>query len=518
MSAPCSRWPVVAAAVAVLVFVLSAGRAPSDAFYSRLAHGRGIARHGLSQADAEPGFIGRSPWRAPTWGFDLAAHATASVLGAAPAAALVRGAAIAAFCAAVAAAGGAVAALPLALAVHLVADLAALPETELVPLGFVSLFLALRALGARSRWLIALMVVWANMDGSVVLGLALIAAAPGVAWRQRLVGVATAAAATLLNPHGPRIYDPRAFWPSRALITLCPDWHTLDFREPGPMVVAVFVAATALLALLARDKLGRGQRVLWLTGLMLLLTTRAGLPIFVGLSTPVYAAAAQVFDVSPGRRYLAAGLGTAALLLGALYSPVQATPVELPLASLAALPPDTAILHPVGFGGRVLDGAAGPRVFPACQPGTGDDATRAEQAALLRPEADAWRGAAAQFGAVLAPRSGPLRVFLDRQENWRLVDKSRDFALFQRGERVPQEDSAPPRDLDSTAEALAAADREIARHNLWRAAWALRSAIHASPDEVTAHERLARVWRELGRDQAYAAEADWLSAHGAGRP
>jgi hypothetical protein len=134
---------------------------------------------------------------------------------------------------------------------------------QIVSLALVAALVTLLA-RERWRWVPPLFVVWANLHGAVVLGLAVLGAtAVAAAWRARSGDardrrraralaplLPVCAAATLLTPLGPRLWTFIVESMSRSHETLIVEW--MPAYPTGPVEIGFWVLALAFVVLLAR--------------------------------------------------------------------------------------------------------------------------------------------------------------------------------------------------------------------------------------------------------------------------
>jgi len=166
---------------------------------------------------------------------------------------------------------------------------------QMVSYFFVALLLLMLALARRRRgWLYAiplLFVLWANMHGSFLLGLGILAleaiaavvrvrmgrvtVAHPLEARPAVVILAASAMATLVNPFGPRVYESALGVTFNASIRqLIQEWQSPDFHNLAVLAVVVLpVMITVSYLALARDDVPALELVL--AGFLLIATLQA---------------------------------------------------------------------------------------------------------------------------------------------------------------------------------------------------------------------------------------------------
>lgn len=219
-----------------------------------------------------------------------------------------------------------------------------------------------------------LMIVWANLHGSFVLGLALIgpfALEALIENRTRpwpvvrawgLFGLAAVAAATV-TPHGPQgLIFPFQLMGMTSTPTI-DEWRPLDFSQPQ----AVEVALIALLLIgFSRGLKVPPLRLLLLVGLLHMSLQHGRHAMVLGLLAPLLLAdplsrITRPAGPAPAPSSLSVGL-VVALLIGLTAGRLAAQPVRVdalttPASALAAVPAEVArrpVLNEYGFGGYLI--------------------------------------------------------------------------------------------------------------------------------------------------------------------
>lgn len=225
-----------------------------------------------------------------------------------------------------------------------------------------------------SLLLLPLMLVWANLHGSFVLGLALIgpfALEALIEGRARpwpvvrtwgLFGLAALAAATV-TPHGPEgLLFPFQLMGMSSAPTI-DEWRSLDFSTPQPLEIGLLVL---LLVGFSRGLKVPLLRLVLLLGLLHMSLQHGRHAMVLGLLAPLLLAdplrqVTRPADPPSPASSLAVGL-VIALLAGLtagrmVAQPVRADAITTPASALAAVPADLArrpVLNEYGFGGYLI--------------------------------------------------------------------------------------------------------------------------------------------------------------------
>lgn len=453
----------------VAVGLLAARPTRADDAFMYAASGRWILEHGFPRTDPFSWTAGGQPWQSNGWLFGVVASVAFRLGGWAGLAVLasvllvVTGAAVW-FAARALGADRDVAAVGALLATLLLSTFAE-PRPHLASYLCFALALgcSVRAYGGgrlRPGWLVALavvMVVWANLHGTALLGAAAVAAVVGGqavreavaddtagARVRRLAGaglvVVVAAGALLVNPYGLDLYRHAAEVRSvsRATIT---EWFPLWAVGWTSVVTVVFVvvAVAAVVLVVRRAGWRRPELLLLMAGTGLLAVDSNRIVAYVAISVVVSGAA--LIGSAPG---LAARghdpvvrvggwtLLGAALVVTAVGLPALGAPsTDLPVAAVDALPAGCRLLNDRAVGGFVLlrrpdvvvaadgrndlYGEAGNRLqqqwFEADSPG-GDptEVTRQGVTCVLALDQSRLVDAMVAQGWTLLPVAGPGRV------------------------------------------------------------------------------------------------------------
>lgn len=186
------------------------------------------------------------------------------------------------------------------------------PQTYVLPLfaGFLTILTEYRLGLSRRLWLLPLlMVLWANMHGSFLLGLALIALTFAGEWLSGTRGAAQAeqapeqrpiplrplfiwglltGLATLINPRGPEVLlYVRNLLSTSQVTTLVTEWSPPTIRDTGGMIFFLFVIACLLALTYARRRPQLTDLLLFLAFLWLALGAVRNIVWFGFVATPL---------------------------------------------------------------------------------------------------------------------------------------------------------------------------------------------------------------------------------------
>jgi hypothetical protein len=323
---------------------------------------------------------------------------------------------------------------------------------------FTALVLLLRASAERPRLLIAvpaLIVLWANLHASFVLGLAMSAVACGELWLRRPEArrlafgvVALSIAVTLLTPSGLSI------WTSAGGHFLSPprviqEEGVPDVTQPYGFVFAFVVLAVLVTAQLSRPAVLRDVALL-VPVLFVSMTAARHTPFFAVASVSYLAAHApsaigvivarlrinaRLPDFAPGVPSVRIDLATAVVALAAvigagLVARGEPDLAAYPTGALSSLPAGPGVVNDYDWGGFLIWYAPATPVFIDGRlfPYTGDALRDYETLVSLRPT---WREVLARRGAraVLAKPGSPLAVRA-RDLRWPIVTETVSYVLF----------------------------------------------------------------------------------------
>jgi hypothetical protein len=162
--------------------------------------------------------------------------------------------------------------------------------------------------GGRAIWLlIPLMVLWANLHGGFLIGLALIGltafgmlldgCAEGQQWNQRwlrlwtlLVVLVVCGAAALLNPYGIHIYTlPIKVVTSPVFQNLVIDWFSPDFHLPTTTPLMLLIVMTIAAIALSPKRIKPSELLLFLATLYATLKTQRNAVVLALVAVPIFA-------------------------------------------------------------------------------------------------------------------------------------------------------------------------------------------------------------------------------------
>jgi hypothetical protein len=305
---------------------------------------------------------------------------------------------------------------------------------------WVAALLDARDRGAAPRpMLLLLMVLWANLHGSFVLGLALIGPFALEALLERredrwlvlrgwgLFGLAAVAAACV-TPHGLHglIYPFQLM--GMALTPTIHEWHSADFSQ---LTAFELTLLAGLYVCLSRRPRIEPLRLILLLGLLhLSLAHVRHQPVFVIIAALVLAGplaqTARVF-CEPPRRLQAAALGVLASLAVVVLALRLSAPVVLadrpmvPVTALSRVPAELRrqpVLNDYGFGGYLIH--SGVRPFVDGRADMYGDAFIAAYDAAVRPDPAALEALLSRYRitwTLLRP-DNPAVAVLDRDPRW----------------------------------------------------------------------------------------------------
>ena len=305
-------------------------------------------------------------------------------------------------------------------------------------------------------WTALVMVVWSNLHGSFVVGVALIAAmAGGWALDERTLKrpaaiVGTAFVAGLVNPYGFSSYVQTLV--NRSESVTIEEWQPLALDDGRGLVVVIFMVLTGLA--LTRTprwvKSGSGIRdgywetLLPLTGLAVasFLMIRMA-PFYLVIATPVVAVGLSALHVRRIRKWassrvgpITTGLVLAGLILAAQQAPDLADagkPAERFSEDLvAAIPPNCRLLNEYDLGGFIID-TRWPEVLVS-QDGRADlyglERLSTQEEWLSGTNVDVIE--AQEIRCVLADTDRPLTAELRARNDWSVIGESSTLVLFER--------------------------------------------------------------------------------------
>ncbi|HZZ90541.1 MAG TPA: hypothetical protein VFE13_19595 [Caulobacteraceae bacterium] len=329
----------------------------------------------------------------------------------------------------------------------------------------VALMEARRAGRAPSLWLALLMVLWANLHSSFVVGYGLAAAFGAEAlldfrtWRRpTLVGWAVflglGLVATLATPHG---IEGLAF-PLKVLnmktLPFITEWQSPDFMKPSPLEGAILVA---LFAAFWRGVRLSAIRAAILLGVLHMSLQHVRQEVLLGVLGPLLLA--EPFGRALGRleaewtplrvpwpqSVLGAGL-LAAVIVGRLVTPMVRTDgPTAPISALAHTPPALRrlpVLNFYDFGGYLIFAGVAPYID-----GRADmygDAFVAEDEQIQRGFSAPLDRAIGRYGirwAILPPNL-PVVGALERRAGWRVIYRDATAVVL---EKTDKPAPAPPR-------------------------------------------------------------------------
>lgn len=452
------RPPVLAPwLVALGAFALAAGPAPADPdMYWHLASGRWMVENGeLLRRDVFSSTIAGQPYSVGEWLGQIVLYA-AYALGGWSGLALLRGllvATAALFLTRAALRGGAraVIALPLVTVALLLSEIEWTDRPQLFTLALFPLLLdlLLAAREGRVRRLLfvpPLLLVWTDLHGGYVLGLALVLifALDALLRRAHARAFAAAAAlgalATLLDPGalGVGAVLAHAASPPRFIVEESPP----DVLTPAGLVFALFILATIFVALRAGGTLF--DALLLVPLLVLALSAQRHMPFFAFASVPYLAlrlpAAVPLLDRTaslgaPPRAVLAGvSTGVAAVVLAALLT-LPGAPDEraYPAGALGPLAATSgALLNEYDWGGYLIWNAPEHPVFIDGRlfPYLPDTFAEFQRAVTLGPGYRAVLDES-DIGAALLRPDRPLAGAL-REDGWRVVASTARWVLLAR--------------------------------------------------------------------------------------
>jgi hypothetical protein len=311
-------------------------------------------------------------------------------------------------------------------------------------IGWVLVLMRARDRNAAPNWhWAALMIVWANLHGSFVLGLALIgpfaaealwagrAQWRAVVMRWSLFGIASLGAA-LMTPHGIEGLTFPLYVSNMAILPLIEEWQATDFTQPGTFQLLTLTLVALLLWSRPRVSVFRALVLIGLFAMavahvrhqavfaiiaMLFLTG----PIATRLASPPAPAIATP-------RIVMLGAAAALLMIGTLGLRTHANPPEsanVPSAAIAAIPTDLRgqpVLNSYSFGGPLS--FAGIPVFIDGRADLYGDAFVTDFAAMvLKGDRQAFDAGQADYRftwTILDPTE-PLVNRLDTDPEWRRI-------------------------------------------------------------------------------------------------
>lgn len=347
----------------------------------------------------------------------------------------------------------------LGLSVALAAFILARPHVLVWPLLAGWTITLLKAVESGRRppaWLALLMVLWANLHGSFLLGFLIygflaLEALMAAGWPRRLlagwaaVGIASVAA-TLLNANGlAGLIHPLTIT-SMETLPLIEEWRPTSVdRTPfffGPLALA----AAALAITRPRLPPARGALLVILLAMALLqlrhqtwLAIAAVLLLVPHLSSPA-AGAPPMFDGSRRRRtWIASALAAAAAVIAVrLAAPLQPTENEAnPAGLLAAIPAElkrAPVLNGYTFGGPLILHGYRPYIDGRADM-YGDEFVR-DWRRIVDGDTRRFEAAVARYGLewTMLPRGTELIRFLDRSPEWRRIHADRIGVIHVRRE------------------------------------------------------------------------------------
>jgi hypothetical protein len=291
-----------------------------------------------------------------------------------------------------------------------------------------------------------LLILWANLHGSVVLGVALIGPAALEAlwlakhseWRvigaEWLLFTGLALAAASVTPYGPgTLLVPLTTFGAGDALTTILEWQPQDFSKPGAFeLILLFVIFT-----LSRGTTLPPVRTLVALGLLHLALTQSRHVDVLAVLAPLYLARpiAQQFKLqnalavpvpgTPVRAIVALIIAAAAVITGvSLVRDVEPDSRITPQAAVAAadLAKVESVLNDYAFGGYLIYAGIAPFIDGRSELYGGKFIMRHHRAVTLQDLPDALRLLDEyQIGATLLAPSTPAVALLDRSPDWQRV-------------------------------------------------------------------------------------------------
>lgn len=359
---------------------------------------------------------------------------------------------------------------PLSTAVTLILSFSALSPSLLVrphvialplmALWVAALMLAREKDRAPPLWLCAAMVVWANLHGSYVFGIALIGpfalealiGAPRarwleVTWRWGLFGVLTVLAA-LVTPHGIEgLIHPFQLMTMTSLPNIV-EWRPINFGKPGPFELALM--ATLFVAFSRGVKMPL-VRLSVLLGLFHMALQHVRHVVVLGVVGPMLLARPLGEALAPdhlpelGRRARPAmliGLAVVLALTGArlIHPLVRTDGYHAPISALEAVPAEVRskpVLNSYGLGGYLI--FKGVKVFMDGRADMYGDAYTANYMKIERGDEAALDKAIARYRIewmFLNPKAGVARV-MAKKPGWTRIHADGQAVVYVRSTSLP---------------------------------------------------------------------------------
>ena len=324
------------------------------------------------------------------------------------------------------------------------------PRVQMLTLFFAALFAYGLERDTR-RWHIAfplLMLVWTNLHGGFILGIALMAIAIAGRWlesrafpRNLAISLGATILAAIVNPHGlAQLAYPFRFLVSNAFTNLILESAPTSFRLPGAIAFEVLLLAAIAAAARAR------KRLTWTDVLMLVAFTHLAFTQVRNVAVWGVVIAPIVADLWGGglqpavvrRSWTFAAAAIAMLIVGLASRKPTVEEEKFPtraVAMLRATPLPPNLYTRYDWGGYAIH-----ELFPRYKVFIDGRADTLYDAALLRDYDDAWNASPRwrevfdkrRVTTVLVDRQSFLAVELSRSPQWQLVHLDGQAAVFVR--------------------------------------------------------------------------------------
>ena len=320
------------------------------------------------------------------------------------------------------------------------------PRVQMLTLFFAALF----AYGLErdtKKWHIAfplLMLVWTNLHGGFILGIALMAIAIAGRWlesrvfpRALAISLGATILAAIVNPHGlAQLAYPFKFLVPNAFTNLILESAPTSFRLPGAIAFELLLLAALAAAARARKRLTWTDVLMLVAFTHLAFTQVRNVAVWGVVITPIVA---DLADARPRTRaWTFAAAAIAMLIVGLASRKATVEEEKFPtraVAMLRATPLPPNLYTRYDWGGYAIH-----ELYPRYRVFIDGRADTLYDAALLRDYDDAWNASPRwrevfdkrRVTTVLVDRQSFLAVELSRSPQWQLVHLDGQAAVFVR--------------------------------------------------------------------------------------